>query len=137
VNLNIGDILGGLAAIITAIILLARAFKTTPHEVNATDADIVSKYEAIVASAANRADRTDKRMDEMETSYQDDIKALHDEQKILLKRITELEKINLEKDRCIEDLENKLTAALVGREDRETRITELEKKVEQLEEKAQ
>ena len=136
-NLNIGDILGGLAAIITAIILLARAFKTTPHEVNATDADIVSKYEAIVASAANRADRTDKRMDEMETSYQDDIKALHDEQKILLKRITELEKINLEKDRCIEDLENKLTAALVGREDRETRITELEKKVEQLEEKAQ
>ena len=136
-NLNIGDILGGLAAIITAVILLARAFKTTPHEVNAIDADIVSKYEAIVTSVSGRAERLEKRMDEMETGYQDDIKALHDENKALLKRITELEKINLEKDRCIEDLENKLTAALVGREDRETRITELEKKVEQLEEKAQ
>ena len=135
-NLNIGDILGGLAAIITAVILLARAFKTTPHEVNATDADIVGKYEAIVTSVSGRAERLEKRMDEMETGYQDDIKALHDENKALLKRITELEKINLEKDRCIEDLENKLTAALVGREDRETRITELEKKVEQLEEKA-
>jgi iron-sulfur cluster repair protein YtfE (RIC family) len=136
VNVNIGDILGGLAAIITAVILLARAFKTTPHEVQSTDADIISKYEAVVKSSAERAEQLNKRLDELERKYEAEIRELRAYNK-------KLEGIIQEKDDCIAELrdlleqtKNELEAAMISRQSRENRILELERKVEQLEGKA-
>ena len=130
---SIGDILGGLAAIITAFILLARALKTTPHEVQSTDSDIVSKYEQVATSSAARAQNLESRMDAMEEKYQAEIKALRE-------RIVSLEETNREKDQCIADLrdlleetKNELELAVKTRQDREARILELERKVSELE----
>jgi len=136
VNVNIGDILGGLAAIITAVILLARAFKTTPHEVQSTDADIISKYEAVVKSSAERAEQLNKRLDDMEEKYEAEIKELRNYNKKLEGIIREKDDYILELRSLLEDTKAELEKAIISRQDREKRIVELEKKVEQLEGKA-
>jgi len=132
-TLNIAEAISGLAAIITAIILLARALKTTPNEVRSTDADVVGKYERVATSAAARAQHLETRMDAMEEKYQAEIKVLRE-------RIVILENINREKDQSIDDLrdlleetKNELEIAVKTRQDREARILELERKVSELE----
>lgn len=132
-NFNIADIITGLAALLSALIIVYKGFRSAPSEVRAANADIVSKYEQVAKSAAERAEHLEMRLDEMEKKYQAECEELH-------KQIGKLEVMNQEKDQCIDDLRDlleetkaELELAMQGRESREQRIVELEKRVKELE----
>ena len=120
-TLPVGEILTGLAALVTAIILLIKAQRSSPHEAKGMDADAVTKFEAVAVSAAQRAELIAKRMDELEAK----IDRLESENE-------ELRQENVTLRGILEETKAQLEKTIQMRIHCETRINELEAQVRQL-----
>jgi chromosome segregation ATPase len=116
------EIFAALGMVAVSVGSLIAGLYTARGSVRKSDIESLS---AIIDDLKADNERLKKRLGEVET-----------ENANMKKSMLALEDQIKEKDQCIEDLRGELNRAIAGRQDRENRIADLERKVEQLEGKA-